>query len=124
MEWIAIKSDDDLPREGKYVLGRHNRGTWRDDTDPDNVNCVVVKLIRGISLEERKMMKSGGITVKQNGSFFINQERSKIFLREDEHGNNLVPYIWDTFGPEHFFGQEITEYAIIPKTINYKVPNQ
>lgn len=123
MEWITIKSNDDLPPEGKYVLARHNRGTWPDETD-ENANCVVVKLVRGISQEERKKMESGGITISPNDSFFLNEDRCKIFLREDEHGNNLKPYIWDTSGPDCFFGQEITEYAFIPKRSNYKVPNQ
>ena len=41
--WISTK--EKLPEEGKYVLARHTRGTWRDSSDQDNVNCVVVKLV-------------------------------------------------------------------------------
>lgn len=49
MHWINTKNR--LPEEGKYVIARHNRGTWKDGTDQENVNCVVVKLVKGISLE-------------------------------------------------------------------------
>lgn len=35
MNWISTK--DKLPEEGKYVLARHNRGTWHDSTDQANV---------------------------------------------------------------------------------------
>ena len=48
-DWISTK--DRLPVEGKYVLTRHNRGTWGDSDDQKNVNCVVVKLVKGISEE-------------------------------------------------------------------------
>lgn len=41
--WIDV--DDRLPEFGIYVLARHNRGTWSDSTDQDNVNCVVVKRV-------------------------------------------------------------------------------
>lgn len=41
MKWI--RTTDRLPEFGRYVLARHNRGTWIDD-DP-NVNCVVVKRV-------------------------------------------------------------------------------
>ncbi len=58
MNWI--KTSDKLPEEGKYVLGMHGRGTWHDSDDQDNVNCVVVKLKRGISEEERERMKTNG----------------------------------------------------------------
>ena len=47
MNWINTK--DKLPEEGKYVLARHNRGTWNDSDDQENVNCVVVKLVKGLS---------------------------------------------------------------------------
>ena len=36
MAWI--KTSDRLPQEGKYVLARHNRGTWIDSDDQENVN--------------------------------------------------------------------------------------
>lgn len=38
--WISTA--DALPPFGKYVLARHNRGTWISDSDPEGVNYVVV----------------------------------------------------------------------------------
>ena len=55
MKWIS--TEDGLPKEGVYVLARHNRGTWHDSDDQANVNCVVVKLKKGISKKERELMK-------------------------------------------------------------------
>lgn len=121
MNWISIK--DKLPEEGKYVLARHNRGTWHDSTDQDNVNCVVVKLVKGISMEERKLMEDGKlpnpkeISVHYDGSWnkpiYTSSERCKIYKGEDEHGNNQVPYNWQMFGPDSFFGQTITHWMPI-----------
>lgn len=102
MEWISTK--DRLPEEGKYVLGRHNRGSWVDDTDQENVNCVVVKLRFGISMEERNYLPDS-------------DERKWLYTSDDEHGNNLVPYSFHTFGQDHFFGQTITHWVPIPDFI-------
>lgn len=101
MKWI--KSEDKLPPEGKYVLGRHNRGTWHDGSDQANVNCVVVKLIRGISMEEREKMR-----IKL-------PPRANIYKPEDEHSNNEKPYYWSSFGPDSFFGQTVTHWLPIPE---------
>lgn len=99
MTWISTK--DKLPEEGKYVLARHNRGTWVDEDDPENVNCVVVKLRRGISIIERTALPD-------------NDERKKCYTSDDEYGNNLVPYSFHQFGPDHYFGQQITHWMPIP----------
>lgn len=107
MEWISTK--DRLPEEGKWVLARHNRGTWIDDNDQENVNCVVVMLVRGISKEERKLMKEG----KSDTVFYEGLKRQDIYMAEDEHENNLVPYMWEMFGPDSFLGQEITHWTQI-----------
>jgi hypothetical protein len=121
MNWISTK--DKLPKEGKYVLARHNRGTWNDSTDQANVNCVVVKLVRGISMEERKLMEEGKLPSRKEGGvhydgdwdkpIYTSNERWKIYKGEDEHGNNLVPYKWEEFGPDSFFGQTITHWMPI-----------
>jgi hypothetical protein len=97
MKWI--KTTEKLPLEGKYVLARHNRGTWIDSTDQKNVNCVVVKLCIGISQKER--LKMGDC------------ERSRTITGSDEHGNNEVAYSWSSFGADSFFGQSITHWADI-----------
>lgn len=121
MNWISTK--DKLPEEGKYVLARHNRGTWHDSTDQANVNCVVVKLVRGISEKERELMRQGKLpSSKEHGvhydghvsrPIYTESERYNVYKSEDEHGNNLVPYNWKTFGPDSFFGQTITHWTPI-----------
>lgn len=98
MSWISTK--DSLPKEGKYVLAKHNISTWVDGSDQDNVNCIVVKLIKGISKKERKLLSD-------------DDPRKKRYTSADEHGNNLVPYYWATFGPDSFFGQTITHWMPI-----------
>ena len=30
-------------------------------------------------------------------------------------GNNLVPYEWDEFGPDRFFGQDVDLWAELPR---------
>ena len=34
-EWKTIKSKEDLPEEGRLVLGIHSMGTWIDAYDGD-----------------------------------------------------------------------------------------
>lgn len=76
--WISVKTS--LPPLGKYVLCRHTRGTWYDNDDQANVNCIVLKRI-GAKIES----------------------------------NNKVPYEWSRFGPDKFFGQDISHWMpIIP----------
>lgn len=116
------KCKDELPPEGKYVLGRHNRGTWHDSSDQVNMNCIVVKLVKGISIKTRELMKNGtikdpvepGYIYDSDKGIRTNSTRSNSFHKEDEWGNNLKPYCWDQFGPDYFFGQDIYEWAYIP----------
>jgi len=98
--WNEIKSEKDLPPEGKYVFGKHNRGTWHDDRDQKNVNTVVIILVKGISEKERKEMPEC--------------KRKNVWKFGDEEGNNTVPYEWDTFGLDSFFGESITHWMEIP----------
>lgn len=118
MNWIS--TEDKLPEEGKYVLARHNNTNWNDHTDQDNVNCVVVKLVRGISKEEREKMKSGEITdfeikfINANrDSDYIDVNRSHITFPEDEDGNNERPYKWESFGCSSYNSQEISHWTTI-----------
>lgn len=117
MSWINVK--DKLPEEGKYVLAKHNRGTWHDSDDQENVNTVVVKLVRGISEKERKEMKGTSkdyqdSPAEDHGFYKISGLRSDTYKQGDEHGNNMVPWVWDTFGADSFFGQSITHWMPIP----------
>ena len=118
MYWIS--TEDRLPKEGKYVLARHNKTNWKDHTDQNNVNCVVVKLVRGISKEQRGMMKSGEIIdpeiemINPNKDYeYVTFKRSDIIFPEDEYGNNEKPYKWEAFGSSGYNGQEITNWATI-----------
>lgn len=99
-EWREITCDADLPPEGKYVIARHNRGTWHDRDDQDNVSTVVVKFVRGLSAEERATLKGS--------------PRGRTYRACDEGHNNQRPYCWQAFGPGTFFGQEITHWMPIP----------
>lgn len=114
-----IETVKQLPPEGKYVLGRHNRGTWHDSEDQANVNCVVVKLHKGISQIERAAMKDGKLPDPDYGPMWCASEgthfakRSAVITCDDEDGNNLVPYSFHEFGPDHFFGQDITHWQPI-----------
>jgi len=116
MKWISTK--EELPEEGKYVLARHNRGTWIDPSDQDNVNCVVVKLVKGITEDDRELMRQGEMDNPESSGWCLSggttyTKRSQIYRGEDEHGNNLVPYNWEQFGPDSFFGQSITHWTPI-----------
>lgn len=46
----------------KFLNHLQFRGAWNDSTDQANVNCVVVKLVRGISINEREKMKKGELS--------------------------------------------------------------
>jgi hypothetical protein len=114
-----IKTSDRLPPEGKWVFARHNRGTWIDSFDQANVNCVVVKLQQGITEEERQEMKAGrrpdpASKYWSESEGWHDVSRSRMYSFGDVHGNNLVPYAWETFGPASFNGQEITHWMVIP----------
>jgi hypothetical protein len=118
MYWIS--TEDRLPQEGKYVLARHNKTNWKDHTDQNNVNCVVVKLVRGISKEQREKMKSEEIIdpeiemINPSKDYeYVTFKRSDIIFPEDEYGNNEKPYKWEAFGSSGYNGQEITHWATI-----------
>ncbi len=106
--WISIKDTNQLPEEGKYVIAKHSRGTWIDSTDQENVNTVVVKLVKGISIAEREFMKTQELSKEES-------ERVLTYRGEDEFGNNRKPYKWEQFGPDSFFGQDITHWMSIPE---------
>jgi len=118
MYWIS--TEDRLPQEGKYVLARHNKTNWKDHTDQNNVNCVVVKLVRGISKEQREKMKSEEIIdpeiemINPSRHFeYVTFKRSDIIFPEDEDGNNFKSYKWESSGSQSYYGQEITHWATI-----------
>ncbi len=123
MDWIEIKDMSDLPKAGKYVIGKHTRG-WSDEDDQENVNTVVVKLVFGISMQERELMaKDIFVDEKEIDKVRVKEipflshhpriRRSDIYRFGDQFGNNKLPYEWKTFGTTTFFGHEITHYKYI-----------
>lgn len=94
-----IKTTDKLPPERKYVIGKVS-ARRKDEDDPENVNVVVVKLIKGISLKERSELDTS-------------DQRKKLYSASDERGNNKRPYNWETFGPTNFLGQDVIEWKFI-----------
>jgi len=118
MNWIKINSEKDLPEEGKYVIAKHNRGTWHDSDDQENVNTVVVKLVKGISAKERELMRGTSkdyqdSPAEDHGFYKKSGLRSDTYKFGDEEGNNTVPWAWNSFGPDSFFGQQITHWCLI-----------
>lgn len=95
-----IKTTDQLPPERKYVIGRYHARNWGDNDDPENAGVVIVKLIKGLSKQERENLPDSDV-------------RKFTFKAGDEDSNNLVPYIWATFGASKFFGQDIIEWKFI-----------
>jgi hypothetical protein len=121
-KWISTK--DKLPKHGKYVIAKHNKGTWMDSSDQENVNTVVVKFVRGISVEEREKMEKGELPQTLEKGWCLSDgwretERSGVYKSEDEGRNNQLPYNWQMFGQNSFYGQEITHWTEIPPIINY-----
>ena len=102
------KCSDQLPTEGRNVLVRHTRTTRHSEQDQEGTQFVVAKLIRGITQEEREVLRCSPSPAQQ--------ERARVYTSGDIFGNNLVPYSWSEFGPGTLFGQEVTEWAEIDRS--------
>jgi len=100
MIWISPK--DKLPEEKRWVLVLLNKNNWIWPEDQDGVYYKVASLVKGISEDYRRCLP--GIS-----------ERKRIYKFGDVHGNNLVPYEWQSFGPGGYFGQEVICWAEIPR---------
>ena len=98
MSWINTK--DELPPEGKYVIIRHNRDTWSDPSDNENVRCVIAKLIIGISKQHRDSLST-------------DDPRRVIYRFGDEYDNNKLPYGFESFHVDRFFGHEVTHWMLL-----------
>ena len=96
--WVKIEYE--LPPANKYVLIRHNKTNWYDSADKRGVQYCVAKMVKGLSKIDRKKLDPRSI-------------EARTYHAADECGNNLKPYIFDTFGPESFFGQEVTHWMLI-----------
>jgi hypothetical protein len=53
------------------------------------------------------------IPPEDHGIYKISGLRSDTFYFGDEEGNNTVPWAWQQFGPDSFFGQTITHWMPI-----------
>lgn len=100
MEWI--KCSDRLPPQGVYVIGHYNGGNWKDKDDQFGCELAIVKIEHGISAKQREAMHES-------------DPRKKRICRCDEHGNNKLPYYWDTFGPSTFLSTDIDMWMPAPK---------
>lgn len=91
-----------LPDCNQYVLAHLTKDNWGDEDDPKgNRYWVVVKFIRGLSKKDRDLLP-------------VNSIRKTTYCRGDEEGNNMVPYVWETFGPSCYFGQEVDYWCELP----------
>jgi hypothetical protein len=98
-----------LPKNGEYVLAHFPSQPWHSaDAKNNEHKWVVVKFVRGISIEERNKLPK-------------TSERKNIFRVEDENGNNFVPYYWDIFGQGGFSGQEASCWCHLPMPEHTKV---
>lgn len=102
MNPISVK--DRLPENNTYVLIHAPNRPWipsPNTTNPEGVFWIVAKFVRGISEEERN-------------SLDVSDERRNRYCSADVHGNNLLPYCWNEFGPDSFFGQEVEHWCELP----------
>ena len=104
--WIPVT--ERLPDEGEYVL------IWVG-------NVQVARIEKGISKQERELMKEGAFPdpIEYGWTYSlrrIGRKRSDCYRACDEDGNNKVPYKWyANGGPMAWFGQEVTHWMPLPK---------
>lgn len=97
-----FKVTEKLPQHNQYVLAHLTLDNWRDGDDPlANRYWVVVKFVKGISKAERVKLPDS-------------DKRKRTIYGCDEHGNNLKPYEWDSFGPSSYFGQYVDVWCELP----------
>ena len=96
-EVIWIPCSERLPEERQPVLVYGDLAFIVDFPQ-----MAVAYLKRGISAEEREELKAKG------------DIRARTYKAEDEHGNNKVPYIWKTYGPCEYWGQDVIAWMPLP----------
>lgn len=116
---------ENLPEDGEYVLIHLAKDNWGDSDDKHGKRYwKVAKFLKGTSEKDREKMISGEMTDGVEVGYscptppgeWIRHEskRSSIYKKGDVHGNNLVPYAWEEFGPSSYFGQEVDIWARLP----------
>lgn len=98
MNWKLTK--DELPKEHVPVLIAIGDMTHVSKEDEYLAMYDVAWIEKGISEEERNNLPD-------------DDDRKNIYKSCDEDGNNLVPYSWETFGPQEYFGQDVYAWAYI-----------
>ena len=97
MEWVSV--EDRLPEHRQAVLVRRIEDDWgHHHTLSDGEGHEAWRWKACIFLK--------GKTCDELGEY----EPRKP---QDQWGNNLVPYCWDTFGALTLFGQQVTHWAAI-----------
>jgi hypothetical protein len=97
MQWVSIEKEQ--PRHGQAVLVRYSRDNWHsphtlaDGLPRKHWRWQAAIFVRGRTAEEAKA--------------------ANVYRSQDQWGNNLVPYEWQTFGTGNLFGQEVTHWAAI-----------
>jgi hypothetical protein len=123
--WNSIE-DNKFPRQGVWVMAKLDGMRYSDGRSKVNKNeVVIVKLKRGISVKTREAMKSGKIKspnhgyldwIEETNTYELKEDKRYLFFcSEDEHGNNLVPYVWEDNYGHYYFGQEIESWRDLPK---------
>lgn len=102
IDWISVK--EKLPENNQRVL------IWNGGVD-------VATFKRGISEEERELMKQGKLEDWEEEGWcatmgYMKHKRSSIRKPYDVWANNLVPYGWEVIGTV-LFGQNISHWAYI-----------
>ena len=95
MKWHL--RENELPEENRLVIIYVPNRPWAWNGKGD-IHYKIAWLKRGISLSERKKLSD-------------NNRRKREFFAYDEGSNNQVPYCWDTFGLDRFFGQEVLAWS-------------
>jgi len=111
MDWIDPTVE--LPSEGEHVLIHLKKGGYH-----------TASLRRGISLEDRRKMKSGEIkdvvifedwSTPENPFIYTNPvNRSSLRILGDEDERNTVPYIWLDL-PCRYYGQDVDYWMRFPE---------
>ena len=129
----VINVSDRLPPEDTYVLAHLTLTNWIEKKDTEGGRLWrVVKLIKGISKEDRRRMIDGDLadprttvhTYYNETHSITDVRRSSTIRAEDEGWNNLVPFIWDEFGPGCYFGQEVDAWCELPPSPKNKEGKQ
>lgn len=95
MKWHL--TEEELPEEKRLVIAYVPARCWNWHGKGD-IHYALVWLVKGISQQEREKMP-------------LTNKRKYNIYSQDEYGNNLVPYCWEEFGPNYFFGQEVKAWA-------------